>query len=89
LSLRGLFFALLTGRGDEHIVTQAMVDDALHVWQQLAAAGSPALAATINTELAQYNNLQDFVGLTFDQWAIAIGVNPPTSQTYLPVIVRP
>jgi hypothetical protein len=81
--------ALLTGLGDEHIVTQAMVDDALHVWQQLAAAGSPALAAAINAELAKYNNLQDFVGLTFDEWALAIGVNPPTSQTYLPVIVRP
>lgn len=78
--------ALVTGRGDEVIVTQEMVDDALNVWQQLAAAGSPALTAVINTELAQYNNLQDFVGLTFDGWALAIGVNPPPEIVYLPIV---
>lgn len=79
--------ALVTGRGDEVIVTREMVDDALNVWQQLAAAGSPALTAVINTELAQYNNLQDFVGLTFNEWAAALGVNP--YQNYLPVVLKP
>jgi hypothetical protein len=73
----------------QHLRNQATVDDALHVWQQLAAAGSPALAAAINAKLAKYDNLQDFVGMTFDEWALAIGVNPPGNQTYLPVIVRP
>jgi hypothetical protein len=79
--------ALVTGRGGEVVVTQAMVDDALAVWQRVAALGSPALADAINTRLAQYHNLQDFVGLTFDEWAAAIGVQPPT-VIYLPVVHR-
>jgi hypothetical protein len=78
--------ALVSGRGDEVLVTQEMVDDALDIWQRLAAAGSPTLAATINNQLAQYNDLQDFVGLTFDEWAQAIGVNPPAENIYLPII---
>ncbi len=80
--------ALVTGHGHEVIVTQEMVDDALNVWQQLAAASSPELTAVINTELAQYNDLQDFVGLTFDEWALAIGVNPPPDTIYLPIVVK-
>jgi hypothetical protein len=81
--------ALVTGQGDQLVVTQEMVDDALDIWQRLAAAGSPALAATINGELAQYNNLQYFVGLTFDEWAVTIGVNPSSPRIYLPIVVRP
>jgi hypothetical protein len=77
--------ALVSGRGDQVLVTQDMVDDALDIWQRLAAAGSTPLADTINGELAKYNNLDDFVGLTFDQWARAIGVEPP-EFVYLPVI---
>ncbi len=69
--------ALLTGHGDEVVVTQRMVDDARSVWQRLAAAGSPQLAAAIQTELVRFNGLQDFVDLTFDEWAEAIGVAPP------------
>jgi hypothetical protein len=79
--------ALVTGRGDEMLVTQQMVDDALDIWQRLAAAGSPELADTINSELAKYNNLDDFVGLSFDQWARAIGVELP-EFIFLPVIER-
>jgi hypothetical protein len=78
--------ALVTGQGGNILVTQEMVDDALDIWQRVAAAGSPEVAATINAELARYNNLQDFVGLTFNEWAIAIGVNPPSHQTYLPLV---
>lgn len=81
--------ALVTGRGEEVIVSQEAVDDALEIWTRLAVAGSPELAAIINSELAAYNNLQDFVGLTFDEWAMAIGVNPPSYQVYLPVVTSP
>jgi hypothetical protein len=80
--------ALVTGRGHELVVTQAMVDDALDIWQRLAAAGSPGLAAAVNAELAKSNNLQDFVGMSFDAWARAIGVQPPAKVTYLPVVGR-
>lgn len=79
--------ALVTGRGDEEIVTQQMVDDALDIWQRLAAASSPELASTINNELAQTNNLQDFVGLSFAEWAAALGVDP--YHVYLPMVLRP
>lgn len=79
--------ALTEGNGSQVVVTQEMVNHAYSVWSRLAAAGSPTLAAAINSKLAQYNNLQDFVGMTFDEWAQAIGVNPPTSRAYLPVIV--
>jgi hypothetical protein len=80
--------ALVTGRGSEQVVTQEMVEDALDIWQRLAAAGSPELATAINGKLAQYHNLQDFVGMTFDEWALAIGVQPPSHPVYLPVIIR-
>jgi hypothetical protein len=80
--------ALVTGRGSEQVVTQEMVDDALDIWQRLAAAGSPELAAAINGKLAMYHNLQAFVGMTFDEWALAIGVQPPSHHVYLPVISR-
>jgi hypothetical protein len=79
--------ALVTGRGSEVVVTQAMVDDALDIWQRLAAAASPALAADINAELALYNDLQDFVDMSFDEWAKAIGVQPPT-VIFLPSVYR-
>ena len=78
---------LVTGNGSDFVVTQAMVDDALDVWTRIAAVASSDLANVINTELAQSNNLQDFVGLTFDEWAIAIGVHPPSNDIYLPFAI--
>jgi hypothetical protein len=82
--------ALLTGQGDTLVVTQDMVDDALDIWQRIAAAASPELAGEINTRLALYNNLQDFEGLTFAEWAAAIGVYVAVSDhtLYLPVVER-
>jgi hypothetical protein len=78
--------ALVTGQGDTLTVTQRMADNALDIWQRLAAAGGPQLAATINGELADSNNLQDFVGLSFDQWALELGVVPPVQRLFLPVV---
>lgn len=81
--------ALVTGEGESIIVTQQMADDALDVWRRLAAAGSPALAQTINDELAASNDLQDFVGMTFAEWAEAIGVAPPQGGAlFLPLVTR-
>lgn len=79
---------LVTGHGAEFVVTQEMVDDALDIWTRIAAAANPTLANVINNELAQSNNLQDFVGMTFDEWAIALGVNPPGDNIYLPLLAR-
>jgi hypothetical protein len=83
--------ALVTGRGHEVIITQEMMDNTLDIWQRLAAAGSPALANAINNELEQYHDLQDFVGMSFEEWAIAIGLNPsqpPRNDVYLPFISK-
>ncbi|MCA9970717.1 MAG: hypothetical protein KC425_10905, partial [Anaerolineales bacterium] len=77
--------ALVSGNGRGVTVTQQMADDALDVWTRIAAQASPALAAVIQQELAASSNLQDFVGLTFDEWALAIGV-PPPRRVFLPVV---
>ena len=45
--------AMVQGRGDEIMVTQEMVDDALDIWQRLAAAGSVELAERIGLELVR------------------------------------
>lgn len=75
--------ALVTGTGDELLIDQGMADAALDLWQRIAAAGSPGLANDINAELAKYNNLQDFVGMSFDEWAEAIGVGTPATVDML------
>jgi hypothetical protein len=80
--------ALVQGQGDDILITQEMVDDGLDIWQRIAAVSSPELAATINNELAQSNNLQDFVGLTFAEWVAALGVVPVDNQIYLPVMMN-
>lgn len=78
--------ALVRGDGAEVAVTQAMVDDALSIWQRLAAVGSPALAQAINEELQKSNNLADFKDASFDAWVEQIGVPPPLKELYLPAI---
>ena len=80
--------ALVTGRGDQVLVTQEMVDDALGIWTRLAAAAGPTLAGVIQGELAQHDQLGDFVGLTFADWARAIGVEPPGYVVYGPAVWR-
>ena len=80
--------ALTQGRGAEERLTQEMIDNAYSVWSRIAAEGSPELAAAIAAELAKSNNLQDFVGQTYDQWAVAIGLDPPSEQIYLPIVGR-
>ncbi|MEJ2750481.1 MAG: hypothetical protein P8183_21620, partial [Anaerolineae bacterium] len=80
--------ALTNGLGSQVTVTQDMVDHAYSVWSRIAADANPELAAIINNELAQSNNLQDFVGLSFDEWALAIGVEPPSQRIYLPIVHR-
>ncbi len=80
--------ALVLGQGDQVVITQEMMDQALDIWQRIAAAGSPGLAGVINSELAKYNNLQDFVGMSFNDWAEDIGVPVYTESIYLPAVLR-
>ncbi|MCB8945743.1 MAG: hypothetical protein H6658_18500 [Ardenticatenaceae bacterium] len=80
--------ALVTGRGHEVTITQEMMDNALDIWQRIAAAASPGLAITIQQELDQHNQLQDFVGMTFAEWAEAIGVETASQTIFLPLVAR-
>jgi hypothetical protein len=83
--------ALVAGRGAEVVVTQAQVDDALDIWERVAAQAGPELAGAINAELARFDDLQDFVGMTFDEWATAIGVDASSAGVrwnYLPVVLK-
>lgn len=55
----------------------------------VAAQASPSLAAEIHSRLTATNNLQSYVGLTFDQWAQALGVGAaPGRQNFLPLIMQ-
>jgi hypothetical protein len=80
--------ALVNGRGAEAIITQEMADQALDIWQRLAAVASPSLAGEINSRLVETDNLQVYVGMNFDQWALSLGVEPPANRIYLPLIAR-
>lgn len=81
--------AFTQGRGSQVIIDQPLMDQALDIWQRVAAQASPALAGVINQYLTDTNNLQDYVGLSFDEWAATLGVAPPDPLTvYLPMVRR-
>jgi hypothetical protein len=81
--------AFTQGRGDEVVIDQALVDQSLAVWQQVIGQASPALTAVINQYLTDTNNLQDYVGLSLDEWAATLGVESPSpEQIFLPLVLR-
>jgi hypothetical protein len=66
---------LVTGRGEHYVLSGDLMARARAMWQGIAAVASPAMAAFINAELAKFHNLDDFVGLNMNQWALALGVD--------------
>lgn len=66
--------AMVEGNGDQVFLTQQMIDDGLDIWQRLADRDDGTLSAFIQTELALWNDMQDFVGLSFDEWGTLIGL---------------
>ena len=81
--------AFTQGQGRQVMIDQALMDQALDIWQRVAAQASPELAGVINQYLTDTNNLQDYVGLSFDEWAATLGVAPPDPLTvYLPMVRR-
>ncbi|MCA9920326.1 MAG: hypothetical protein KC445_20360, partial [Anaerolineales bacterium] len=81
--------AFTQGRGSQVVIDQALMDQALDIWQRVAAQAGPELAGVINQYLTDTHNLQDYVGLTFDEWAATLGVNPPDPlRVYLPLVLR-
>ncbi len=69
------FDAWLNDRGATVTISADMIQQVTSVWNRLATRGSPELRAAILGELARHNSLQDFIGLTLDQWAEAMGFN--------------
>jgi hypothetical protein len=69
--------AFADGRGGSVVMTAPMLERARAFWQRWSDAGSPALRATIETELARTDGLRDFIGLTADQWFAALPGAPP------------
>ena len=81
--------AFSQGSGSSIVIDQATMDQALDIWQRIESQASPALATVINQYLTDSNNLQTYVGLTFDEWANTLGVAPPDQEKlYLPMVVR-
>jgi len=82
--------ALVSGRGSSAPITQSQMDQALDIWQRVAEQAGAELAGEINGRLSATNNLQDYVGMSYDEWAQSLGVNPPApaNAIYLPVVSK-
>ena len=68
--------------GQQYRFKPELIANARAVWQGWASAGSPALAAAVNNELARTNNLDQFTGMTFTQWFSAISVGNATQNVF-------
>ena len=68
--------------GEQYRFKPELIANARAVWQGWASAGSPALAAAVNNELARTNNLNQFTGMTFTQWFSAIRVGNATENLF-------
>jgi hypothetical protein len=69
--------AFADGRGSQWRMSADMLRRAARVWRHYADHGSPALRATIETELARTGDLQAFAGGTFDDWFANLPGEPP------------
>lgn len=77
-SFQPLVVSLLSGRGQQVQITQAMTDQLNVMWNTMTNFASPSLATTLNTERTRFNGFQDFVGRDFSQWAQMLQVPAPT-----------
>lgn len=67
--------AMVQGQGSAVVISQDMINDGRDIWQRLSDRDSGSLSDFIEAELARWNQLDDFVGMTFQEWAITIGVD--------------
>ncbi len=59
--------AILSGKGDEVIITQEMADALNNVRSILELQASPAFLEDLRKEAETFNGMQDFVGMSFGQ----------------------
>jgi hypothetical protein len=69
--------ALLAGRGEEHLISQSMIDDLNSMWTNLSLRASPALRSAMETERARLAGFQSFVNKPFNTAAAQLEVPPP------------
>lgn len=83
--------ALLNGYGDDEVITEVLVKDAVQYLTDLAAdareKGNDDLANTIEKELARIDT-NELIGMTFDQAWAYINSLTNTYQIYIPEISR-
>lgn len=77
-SFRLALMALLSGNGQQAVITQDMIDDLNMVWSGVAGYASAALRTALETERARFNNFQDFVNVDSSQWATMLQLPVPT-----------
>jgi len=81
--------ALLAGKGQESVITQAMVDQLNAVWNGLAAKASPGLKAALQQEQARFDGFQQFAAKGFSRWAELLALPVPTQpRVYISGISR-
>jgi len=75
--------AFANGDGSGFRLKPATIANARGIWQQWAAAGSPALRTAVSRELATTGNLETFSGLTFEQWFAALSVGTASDRIHV------
>jgi hypothetical protein len=73
---------LATGNGAQERMTPEMLVQARNVWMEWRDFGSPALRATMQSELTRLNNLTVFNNMTFEQWFQSLTVGTASPQIF-------
>lgn len=71
--------AFLAGSGSGAVIRPDMVAQLNHLWDRLAAGGSPALREVLQQERDRFRGFQDFSGRTFAEWGTMLGWGAPES----------
>jgi hypothetical protein len=74
--------ALVQGNGSQHRMTPAMLLQARGVWEGWRDRGSPALRATMVSELARLQNLTVYNNLSFDAWFAGLSVGSASPRIF-------
>ena len=68
--------ALFAGQGETQIITQDMIDLFKDFRDGVYEHADEELRDLIDTQSAEWNDMQVFVGMTFNEWAEELGMNP-------------
>lgn len=74
--------ALIEGNGEQFRMTPTMLQQARRVWEGWRDRGSPALRATMISELARLQNLSVYNNLSFDAWFAGLTVGSAGPQIF-------